>query len=322
VGSTKAAEEFVDAVKKYYYYGYKCIGYIDDQDQLKKECTYLGTLVDLHTILRTTQIDEVFIALPTNENEKIQSCIAICDGFNIKVRILPNLSEFTSSSVYINNIGLLPVVNVGDLPLDKRENRTLKRVFDIVFSLLFFIFLGSFIFPLLAIIIKLSSKGPIFFKQERWGLNNKRITCYKFRSMYKESSDIDEEGNYQQAHKNDPRITLIGKILRKTNMDELPQFWNVLIGNMSVVGPRPHPTQLNIESMELVDNYMLRHMVIPGITGLAQVNGCRGETKTTEDMQKRVNFDLYYIQRWNFWLDLQIIIQTVINIFRGDQNAY
>ena len=322
VGSTKAAEEFIDAVKKYYYYGYKCIGYIDDQDQLKKECAYLGNLNDLHTILRTTQIDEVFIALPTNENEKIQNCIAICDGLNIKVRILPNLSEFTSSSVYINNIGLLPVVNVGDLPLDKRENRTLKRGFDIAFSLLFFIFLGSFLFPLLAIIIKLSSKGPIFFKQERWGLNNKRITCYKFRSMYKESSDLDEEGNFQQAQKDDPRITLIGKILRKTNMDELPQFWNVLIGNMSVVGPRPHPTQLNIQSMELVDNYMLRHMVIPGITGLAQVNGCRGETRTTEDMQKRVNFDLYYIQRWNFWLDLQIIIQTIINIFRGDQNAY
>jgi len=322
VGSTKAAEEFIDAVKKYYYYGYKCIGYIDDQNQLKKECAYLGNLNDLHTILRTTEIDEVFIALPTGENEKIQNCIAICDGLNIKVRILPNLSEFTSSSVYINNIGLLPVVNVGDLPLDKRENRLLKRSFDIVFSLLFFILLGSFIFPLLAIIIKLSSKGPIFFKQERWGLNNKRITCYKFRSMYKESSDIDDDGNFQQAFKDDPRITLIGKILRKTNMDELPQFWNVLIGNMSVVGPRPHPTQLNIQSMELVDNYMLRHMVIPGITGLAQVNGCRGETRTTEDMQKRVNFDLYYIQRWNFWLDLQIIIQTVINIFRGDQNAY
>ena len=322
VGSTKAAEEFIDAVKKYYYYGYKCIGYIDELDQLKKECAYLGNLNDLHTILRTTEIDEVFIALPTGENEKIQNCIAICDGLNIKVRILPNLSEFTSSSVYINNIGLLPVVNVGDLPLDKRENRLLKRSFDIIFSLLFFILLGSFIFPLLAIIIKLSSKGPIFFKQERWGLNNKRITCYKFRSMYKESSDIDEDGNFQQAQKDDPRITLIGKILRKTNMDELPQFWNVLMGNMSVVGPRPHPTQLNIQSMELVDNYMLRHMVIPGITGLAQVNGCRGETRTTEDMQKRVNFDLYYIQRWNFWLDLQIIIQTIINIFRGDQNAY
>ena len=322
VGSTKAAEEFVDAVKKYYYYGYKCIGYIDDLDKLNKECAYLGSLNDLHTILRTTEIDEVFIALPTGENEKIQNCIAICDGLSIKVRILPNLSEFTSSSVYINNIGLLPVVNVGELPLDKKENRILKRSFDIVFSLLFFIFLGSFIFPLLAVIIKLSSKGPIFFKQERWGLNNKRIICYKFRSMYKESSDLDEEGNFQQAQKDDPRITLIGKILRKTNMDELPQFWNVLMGDMSVVGPRPHPTPLNMASMHTIDNYMLRHIVTPGITGWAQVNGCRGETKAPGSMQKRVNFDLYYIHRWTFWLDCQIILQTIINLMRGDQNAY
>jgi lipopolysaccharide/colanic/teichoic acid biosynthesis glycosyltransferase len=191
-----------------------------------------------------------------------------------------------------------------------------------IFAVLFFLTIGIFIFPIIALIIKLTSRGPIIFKQERWGLNNQKITCFKFRSMIKESSDIDEGGNYNQAFKNDPRITLIGKFLRQTNLDELPQFWNVLLGNMSVVGPRPHPTPLNIESMQTVDNYMLRHMVLPGITGLAQVNGCRGETKTTQEMQRRVNFDLYYIHRWSFWLDLQIIIQTVVNIFRGDQNAY
>ena len=322
VGSTKAADDFIQAVKKYYYYGYKCIGYIDEELKYSLDSNYLGGLDQLNTILQSNNIDEVFIALPTNEHEKIQNCISICDQYKIKVRILPNLTEITSSSVYINNIGLLPVVNVGDLPLDKTENILLKRTFDIFFSILFFLFIGIWIFPLIGFLIKITSRGPIFFKQERWGLNNKKIICYKFRSMIKESSDIDEDGKYNQAQKDDPRITLIGRILRKTNMDELPQFWNVLIGNMSVVGPRPHPTQLNLESMETVDNYMLRHKVIPGITGLAQVNGCRGETKTTEDMQRRVNFDLYYIQRWNFWLDLQIIIQTVINIFRGDQNAY
>ena len=322
VGSTKAADDFIKAVKKYYYYGYKCIGYIDESKNPKLESDYLGGFSNLQEVIKNQNIDEVFIALPTSENEKIQNTIAICDQNNIKVRILPNLTEITSTSVYINNIGLLPVVNVGDLPLDKTENRLLKRGFDIFFSILFFLLIGFWIFPLIAIIIKLTSKGTVFFKQERWGINNKKIICYKFRSMIKEGSDIDEEGKYNQAQKDDPRITLIGRILRKTNMDELPQFWNVLIGNMSVVGPRPHPTKLNLESMETVDNYMLRHKVIPGITGLAQVNGCRGETKTTEDMQRRVNFDLYYIQRWNFWLDLQIIIQTVINIFRGDQNAY
>ncbi len=322
VGYSKAADEFLEAVKKYYYYGYKCIGYIEDNKISKLDCEYLGSINKLNIILKEKEIDEVFIALSTDENRKIQECIEICDQNNIKVRILPNLTEITSSSVYINNIGLLPVVNVGDLPLDKTENILLKRTFDIFFSILFFLLIGIWIFQLIGLIIKITSRGPIFFKQERWGLNNKKIICYKFRSMIKESSDIDEDGKYNQAQKDDPRITFIGRILRKTNMDELPQFWNVLIGNMSVVGPRPHPTQLNLESIETVDNYMLRHKVIPGITGLAQVNGCRGETRTTEDMQRRVNFDLYYIQRWNFWLDLQIIIQTVINIFRGDQNAY
>jgi putative colanic acid biosynthesis UDP-glucose lipid carrier transferase len=322
VGSTNTAINFLNTVTKYYYYGYKCVGYIDESDKLASKTSYFGNLDQLESIIKNLEIDEVFIALPKTETEKIQKCIAICDGYNIRTRLLPDLNDYTTSSVYINNLGTLPVVNIGHLPLDKKENKTLKRIFDIIFSSVFFLTLGIFIFPLIAFIIKITSKGPVFFKQERWGLNNKKIICYKFRSMIKDSSDIDEDGNYNQAYKDDPRITKIGKILRKSNMDELPQFWNVLIGNMSVVGPRPHPTPLNVQSIETVDNYMLRHMVLPGITGLAQVNGCRGETKTTDEMQQRVNFDIYYIHRWNFWLDLQIIIQTVVNIFRGDQNAY
>jgi putative colanic acid biosynthesis UDP-glucose lipid carrier transferase len=322
IGSTDTAINFLDTVTKYYYYGYKCIGYIDDSDKLSYKTPYFGDLGQLSVIIQSNNIDEVFIALPTSETQKIQNCIAICDANNIRTRILPDLRDFTSSSIYINNIGTLPVVNIGHLPLDKKENRILKRIFDILFSLTFFLTIGIFIFPLIAFIIKLTSKGPIFFKQERWGLNNKKIICYKFRSMVKDSTDLDEDGNYNQAYKEDPRITKIGRLLRKSNMDELPQFWNVLIGNMSVVGPRPHPTPLNVQSIQTIDNYMLRHMVLPGISGLAQVNGCRGETKTTEEMQRRVNFDIYYIHRWNFWLDLQIIIQTVVNIFRGDQNAY
>ncbi len=322
IGSTPAAINFIETVNKYYYYGYKCIGYIDDLDHLSGKSKYFGNLSQLENIVISQNIDEVFIALPASETEAIQRCINICDLKRIRVRMLPDLTEYTSSSVYINNIGLLPVVNIGHLPLDSKENRFIKRTFDIIFSSVFFLTIGVILFPLIAFIIKLTSKGPVFFKQERWGHNNNKITCYKFRSMIKDSSDIDEDGKYNQAYKNDPRITWIGKFLRSTNLDELPQFWNVLIGNMSVVGPRPHPTPLNLESIHTVDNYILRHLVMPGITGLAQVNGCRGETKTIDEMQRRVNFDLYYIHRWNFWLDIQIIIQTMVNLVRGDQNAY
>lgn len=322
IGDNNVALNFIETVRKYYYYGYQCAGYVAESPSLADKANYFGNINQLDTILKNNQFNEVFIALSNKEAAQIQQCINICDTNRVRVRMLPDLTDFTVSSVFIQNIGQLPVVNIGFLPLDKKENKIAKRVFDVLFASTFFITIGVFIFPIIAIIIKLTSKGPVFFKQERWGINNQKITCYKFRSMIKESSDVDEVGNYNQATKDDPRTTSIGKLLRKTNLDELPQFWNVLLGNMSVVGPRPHPTPLNIESAQTVENYMLRHLVLPGITGLAQVNGCRGETKTTEEMQRRVNFDLYYIHRWSFWLDLQIIIQTIVNIFRGDQNAY
>jgi putative colanic acid biosynthesis UDP-glucose lipid carrier transferase len=322
VGSTPAAQNFIETVKKYYYYGYKCTGFVDEAPSDIKDCEYLGNINQLGQILLKNPINEVVIALPNDKYALIQQCIDVCDFHKTKVRILPDLRQYATSSAYVNNIGRLPVINVGALPLDRWENKLLKRSFDVVFSILFFLTIGIWMFPLIALFIKLSSKGPVFFKQERWGLNNKLLICYKFRTMDQNSKDVDEDGKYQQAQKGDPRITSIGRILRKTNLDELPQFWNVLIGNMSVVGPRPHPTPLNMESMHTVDNYMLRHIILPGISGWAQVNGCRGETKTSEEMQERVDFDLSYIHRWTFWLDCQIILQTIINLIRGDQNAY
>ena len=322
VGSTPAAVNFYETVSKYYYYGYECVGLIDEKPSKINGCKYYGKIEAITSILKTQPIDEVVIALPASDHKDIQRCMEICDYHRTKVRILPDLQQYASSAITVNNIGIMPTISVIDLPLDQWQNKLLKRGFDIVFSLLVFLTIGILLFPLIALFIKLSSKGSIFFKQERWGLNNEKITCYKFRTMVQDSSDLDQNGKYQQAIKNDPRITWIGTFLRKTNLDELPQFLNVLLGNMSVIGPRPHPTPLNIESMHTIDNYMLRHIVLPGISGWAQVNGCRGETKTAEDMQKRVNFDLYYIHRWTFWLDCQIILQTIINILRGDQNAY
>ncbi len=322
VGSTPAAINYYETINKYYYYGYQCVGLIDEQPTKINGSKYYGNIDALSNVLRTEIIDEVVIALPNSEYNNIQRCMEVCDYHRTKVRILPDLQQYASSAISVDNIGLVPTISVIELPLDKWQNKIVKRIFDIVFSLVVFLTVGIILFPIIAIIIKLTSKGRVFFKQERWGLNNEKITCYKFRTMVQESRDINEEGKYQQAQKNDPRITWIGKILRKTNLDELPQFLNVLLGNMSVVGPRPHPTPLKIESMHTVENYMLRHIVLPGISGWAQVNGSRGETKTSNDMQQRVNFDLYYIHRWTFWLDCQIILQTIINILRGDQNAY
>lgn len=322
VGATNSALDFYETINKYYYYGYKCIGFIDDHHSKMNGCPYRGTLETLPLILNKKEVDEVVIALPDAQNTAIQKCIEVCDYYSVKARIIPNMHQFASSPLQVNNIGQLSVLNIRSLPLDKVENKVVKRLFDIAFSIAFFVFIGSWLLPVLALIVKLTSRGPVIFKQERWGLNNEKITCYKFRTMVAESTDTDHDGNYKQAKKDDPRVTRFGALLRKSNLDELPQFWNVLLGNMSVVGPRPHPTPLNLQAMHTVDNYMLRHVVKPGITGWAQVNGSRGETRMPGAMQERVNFDLYYIHRWTFWIDCQIILQTIINIVRGDQNAY
>jgi putative colanic acid biosysnthesis UDP-glucose lipid carrier transferase len=322
VGCTPAALDFYETINKYYYYGYKCLGFLDNQQGKLNGCAYLGPVDNLSILLKEKRIDEVVIALPDSNADEIQFCVEVCDFYSTKARIIPNLHQYATASIQVNNIGLMPIINVRELPLDKKENQILKSIFDFLFSICFFIFIGWWLLPLIALAIKITSRGPVIFKQERWGLNNQQIICYKFRTMVSESSDIDENGFYRQTSKQDPRITRLGIFLRKTNMDELPQFWNVLLGNMSVVGPRPHPTPLNLESMHTVENYMLRHLVKPGISGWAQVNGYRGETKVPGSMQRRINFDLYYIHRWTFWLDCQIILQTIINIIRGDQNAY
>lgn len=185
-----------------------------------------------------------------------------------------------------------------------------------------FLTLFWWLWPIIAILIKLSSPGPVFFKQERWGRNNKKFFAYKFRSMKPDCSDIDHNGKYLQAKKDDERITKIGKFLRSTSLDELPQFINVLKGEMSIVGPRPHPTPLNMESRNTVKLYMLRHLVTPGITGWAQIKGFRGETRNLSQMQERINHDVWYIENWTIWLDIQIMLLTLWLLIKGDKNAY
>ena len=209
------------------------------------------------------------------------------------------------------------VLNVKKLPFEFNENYFVKRVFDICFSFLVCLFILSWLIPLLSFLIKIESKGPVIFSQKREGLDGEKFVCYKFRSMR-----LNTMSDKVHAVENDIRVTKIGSFIRKTSIDELPQFLNVLIGNMSVVGPRPHIPSLSSEYQKDVDDYFKRHAVKPGITGLAQVSGYRGEIKKRSDIKNRVRLDIFYIENWSFLLDVKIILMTVFNVFKGEENAY
>lgn len=321
IGAGELGMNFNHIICNNYRLGYKITGFLDDVEKPYLNGQYLGKIDLLDKVLQEQNIQDVIIALPNSAIDKIKYVVRVSEANGKRVRLIPDYLSL-STSVSISTFGTLPLVSLRAIPLDDTELRFFKRVFDVIFSLTVCVCIFSWLFPLIIILIKLTSKGPAFFVQERWGINNKKIYCYKFRSMVTSSTDVDQSGNYRQATQSDPRITALGKLLRKTNLDELPQFLNVLKGEMSVVGPRPHPTPLNLHSKSLINNYMLRHLVRPGITGWAQVHGYRGETKDINMMQKRIDFDIWYIENWSFWLDCQIILQTLINMIKGDKNAY
>jgi putative colanic acid biosynthesis UDP-glucose lipid carrier transferase len=202
-------------------------------------------------------------------------------------------------------------------PLEDVGNQIKKRLFDILVSSIAIIFILSWLVPLLAILIKLESKGPVLFIQQRNGKDGKPFSCLKFRSM-----KVNTDSDNKQATKQDERITKMGAFMRKTSLDELPQFFNVLTSDMSVVGPRPHMLKHTEEYSRLINQFMIRHFLKPGITGWAQVNGLRGETKTTEDMANRVKYDIWYLENWSLWLDARIVFMTIYNVLRGEKNAY
>lgn len=322
IGTDELALRFYNKVIYSEEYGYRLAGFIDDLPNPELNGKYLGNISNLEQVLiEQPDIEGVIIALPVSDTHMIKQTASIAEQYHKRVSIIPDYFSF-AQSVSVTSIGTFPMVSLIRLPLDDTEMRFFKRIFDVILSALVFVFVFTWLFPIIILLIKLTTKGPVFFIQERWGLNVKPIKCLKFRTMVDVSTDVDEYGKYQQATRNDPRITKIGRILRKTNLDELPQFFNVIRGEMSIVGPRPHPIPLNLESKDTVSNYMLRYLVKPGITGWAQVNGFRGETKEIHQMQKRIDFDLWYIENWSFWLDIQIIFQTLIDMIKGNQNAY
>jgi len=299
---------------------YQLVGFVGEPPANALGSTYLGTVAQLQEILTMHAIDEVFLALPSHQTEEINLVIDYCEQAQVQVNVINDFNRLGAGALKLTSYAGLPVVGLRYFPLDDAENRIFKRAFDIVFSLAVLVLFLSWITPLLALLIKLNSRGPVFFRQDRWGINNKKIVCYKFRTMIHNGHHSNEP--FRQAARQDDRVTALGRLLRKTSLDELPQFFNVLRGDMSVVGPRPHPIPLSLESKDVVQHYMMRHLVKPGITGWAQVNGSRGEIQSPLQMSRRVAFDLWYIENWSFWLDCQIIFQTIVNLIKGDERAY
>lgn len=263
------------------------------------------------------EIDEVYCSLSALTSNDLNRLINFADNNLIRIVFIPEAKGINFSKLKFDFIGEQPVMMLRPLPLDEPVNRLLKRVFDLIFSSLVILLVLTWLVPLLAILIKLGSRGPVFFRQKRSGLNNRLFWCYKFRTMR-----VNKESDTVQAVKNDSRITPIGEFLRKTSLDEMPQFLNVFIGNMSVIGPRPHMISHTELYSKIINKFMLRHFVKPGITGLSQVKGLRGETTDPSMMRHRVRIDIFYIENWSIWLDVRIVYLTVYNMIRGDKNAF
>jgi putative colanic acid biosynthesis UDP-glucose lipid carrier transferase len=322
IGAGDLGNELVGQIQDNPHFGYIIAGFLDDDPAPHLNGKYLGKISDLDEQLDIKPIDDVLITLPHSAYERVNEVMRVCEKHGAGVKIVPDYFKYTSNKFSVSMFGKFPIISVGVDRVNALPWRLVKMAFDYSITIALFLLVFWWLWPALAIAIKVNSRGPVFFRQERWGKRNKRFHAYKFRSMVVESEDVDENGEYKQARKDDPRVTRVGKFLRKTNLDELPQFLNVLLGDMSIVGPRPHPTPLNLEARETVKQYMLRHVVKPGITGWAQVNGYRGETRDPALMQKRIEHDIWYIENWTPTLDVQIVAATIWNMLRGDPNAY
>ena len=299
--------------------GVKLMGIFSDTEiSFKtKEGIVSGDLEALELFALKNDIDEIFYTLPLTHTKKIKDLVDFCDKYMIRFKVVPDFRGFLFKRVNIDFFDDVPVITLREEPLRDFVNRFVKRIFDLLFSFFVILLVLSWLYPLIAIWIKLSSKGPVLFKQLRSGVNNEEFLCFKFRSMA-----ISGDSDSKQATQGDARITKFGAWLRKSSLDELPQFFNVFMGDMSIVGPRPHMLLHTEEYSELINKYMVRQLVKPGITGVAQVRGYRGETKELQDMEGRVRFDVWYIENWSLSLDINIILQTIWNVFKGDEKAY
>ncbi len=295
------------------------VGYCEDGSNIEELSNYpiLSNINNAIDACKEHGITEIYSTIAPEQNRQIYQLIHQADESCIRFRFIPDINLFVNKQIHVDYLHELQVVSLRREPLEDMGNRIKKRAFDIIVSSFTIIFILSWLVPIIGFLIWLESKGPIFFTQLRTGKDNKSFPCLKFRSM-----KVNNRSHELQAVRNDSRITKIGKVLRRTSLDEFPQFFNVLRGQMSIVGPRPHMLKHTDQYSPLIGKYMVRQFLKPGITGWAQVNGHRGETKTIGQMQKRVEYDLWYLEHWSPWLDLRIIFLTVFNTIKGDKNAF
>jgi len=295
------------------------MGFCEEEDNVNELSTYpiLSNISNAIMISKKMEINEIYSTISPEQEKIVYDLIKQADQECIRFKIIPDLSFFIKQPVHINYLRDMPVLSMRSEPLDDVSSRGRKRFFDLVVSFLVIVFILSWLIPLLGIIIWFESKGPIFFAQQRTGRDNKTFNCLKFRSM-----KVNSEANTKQAQRNDDRLTRIGKFMRRTSLDEFPQFINVFKGEMSIVGPRPHMLRHTEDYSKIMGQYMVRQFLKPGVTGWAQVHGYRGEIKDDEQLRKRIEHDIWYMENWSIWLDMRIMFLTVYRTIKGDENAF
>ncbi len=298
----------------------RLVGFVEDQKNLQELSNYpiLSDMNNALQIAKDNNVEEIFSTITPEQNNAIYPLMYAAEREFIRFKIVPNLSKFINQSIHVDYFRDLPILSLRSEPLDDVGNRLKKRILDVIISSFVIVFVLSWMIPILGLLIYIESRGPIFFSQKRTGKNNTAFNCLKFRSMQYNNKDSD----LKQATKGDARITRIGKFIRKTSLDEFPQFLNVFKGEMSVVGPRPHMLKHTDDYSKTVDQYMIRQFLKPGITGWAQIHGFRGEITSPEQIESRVNKDLWYLENWTLWLDIQIMFLTIYQIIRGDEKAF
>ena len=323
VGAGEVAKNFYNSTLKNRWIGYNFSGYVDDVRDVNLQNEIIGKIDDLEQIIESKNINEVIVALPASAFMRLDHIIRVCNRHAVRVHIIPDYFQFVSKKFRIGMFENFPIITVRDEPLAEPHWRFIKRLFDVLFSFVVIVLFLSWLIPLIAILVKIFSKGPVFYVQKRLGMRNQVFIFYKFRTLIEQDKSNDEE--YLPVTSGDERITGIGKFLRRTNLDELPQFFNILKGDMSVVGPRPHFIPYNEVYSEIVDEIKLRSRVRPGLTGWAQVHGLRGDSPDPIENEvrtkRRIEYDIWYIENWSIWLDIQIIILTVWQMIKGETRA-